>query len=159
MDGQPPAASSSAAIPDDDLLPQAIRNRDVLRRLTDAHRWTRACGELAGWSARLNSENDALTHLETILDEVEVNLDKADARLDVVAALEKNRFLSLGMTNGKGFSLEQTQFWEAHRGVFFKALSAHKAELHRLNDVMCAQEAKLESQQRLDEEEERDLSV
>jgi flagellar biosynthesis chaperone FliJ len=105
-----------------------------------AHRWSRACGELVGWSARVESELNALQHVETLLSTVESSLDKADVELASVAEKEKNRFQSLSRTRGNGFSVEQQRFWDTHREAFFRALRAHQSELHRLNAALVAQE-------------------
>lgn len=140
-----PTASTSGGKPppltDDDLLAEAIRNRNVLRQLTVAHRWSRACGELVGWSARLESELETLNHVETLLTTVESSLDDAEARLEEMSVKEKSRLHSLSSAHGKGFSLEQNRFWDKHRDAFVKALKAHQTDLHRLNAALVAKES------------------
>lgn len=124
---------------DDDLLPQAILNRNALRRMAEIQRLTTACGELLGWSARLKDESAAVSGLAAILDGVETRLASAENRLDTLASKEKNRFFR-AMPAGRNergaggiSSFAQHQFWEQHRDVFFKALSSHESELVRLN--------------------------
>jgi hypothetical protein len=88
----------------------------------------------------VESELNALQHVETLLSTVESSLSKVDVELTSVAEKEKNRFQSLSRTRGNGFSLEQQRFWDTHREAFFRALRAHQSELHRLNAALVAQE-------------------